>query len=182
MKFQILTENRKIRSWHVCIPFKKVTEISKWKQKSFLHSTVPAGLGFLAVFTAAMNMYSLFGSCTLGWYFWKKKREREKHGLSPIFPMFTPVVCIKSFWIYAKQKNKRIKSSKKSFLLNFLIFTILLFPPIELDCGANPILFLFLFLLSISNLADTHAIWSIYWERHIHIICTMALGFYSVKC
>lgn len=34
-----------------------------------LKEVIPANLDFLAVLTAAMNMYSLLGSCTLDPYF-----------------------------------------------------------------------------------------------------------------
>ena len=53
--------------------------------------TVPVGAGFLAVLTAAMNMYSLLGSCTLVGYFCK---ESQKHGLSSPLPHPHSCVCV----------------------------------------------------------------------------------------
>lgn len=58
--------------------------------KSLCHC--PVGAGFLAVFTAAMNMYSLLGSCTLVGYFCKKS---QKHGLSSPSLISIPLcVCV----------------------------------------------------------------------------------------
>ena len=63
--------------------------------------TVPVGAGFLAVFTAAMNMYSLLGSCTLVGYFWKKS---QKHGLSSLpHPHSCVCVCVTDFYSLLKQ-------------------------------------------------------------------------------
>lgn len=66
---------------------------SSWRELADLvHARVPertklrvtsVGPAFLVVFTAAMNMYSLLGSCTLGRYFCKKSQKR---GLASVLP------------------------------------------------------------------------------------------------